>query len=224
MVLASSAPAATPAGPTVRFTVFSSKPITDLSYVPAAGAAPRKLQFAPTARSPRYDYRGAMPLRFVDAGSGVVVAEATIPPGVRDALLLFSAIDAGAKGTGGFRYQVSVLDDGAVRHGAGGLAMINFSGLALTGTVNSEEVTLKTGLNPTLNVGRAAKVSLRTKFKERVFQAYAGTLQLARNERALLILLPPFNPGSLEVQARLLVDQPPGTTPTPAAKPAMPKR
>ena len=34
---------------------------------------------------------------------------------------------------------------------------------------------------------------------------------LERNERALLILFPPFYKGSLEVQSRLLVDQPPGT-------------
>jgi hypothetical protein len=32
----------------------------------------------------------------------------------------------------------------------------------------------------------------------------------SRNDRVLLILFPPFNPGSLGVQPRFLVAQPPG--------------
>ena len=49
---------------------------------------------------------------------------------------------------------------------------------------------------------------------------------LGRNERALLILFPPFYTGSLEVQSRLLIDQPVGTTTTPSTAPtkASPKR
>ncbi len=162
-----------------------------------------------------------MPLRFVDLAGGGVVAEANIPAGTRDALLLFSPIEAAApksaKVESTLRYQVAVLDDSAVRHGPGGLAIINLSGLVLKGTVNGENVTLKSGLNPTLSVGRAAKMTFTTVFKERTYQAYAGTANLGRNERVLLILFPPFYAGSLEVQSRLLVDQPPGTA---AAAPA----
>jgi hypothetical protein len=50
---------------------------------------------------------------------------------------------------------------------------------------------------------------LSTVFSQRTYQSYAGTARLGRNERALLILFPPFYPGALEVQSRLLVDQPP---------------
>ena len=144
---------------------------------------------------------------------GIVVAEATIPIGVNDALLLFSPAVATDSGAGKLRYQISVLDDGAARHGSGGLAIINFSGLALTGTVNKENVTLQPGLNPTLKVGAAAKIALQTQFKGRAYQAYGATTALKPAERALLILLPPFYKGSLEVQARLLLDSPPGATP-----------
>jgi hypothetical protein len=194
----------------VRFTVFSAKPIADAAFAPRAGAATQKLVFYPTARSPRYEYRGPMPLRFVDPESGALVAEATIPPEIRDALLLFSPATASTTAkTAALRYQIAVLDDGAIRHSAGGLAIINLSGLALAGTVGNENITLKSGLNPTIPLSRATKITLRTTFKNRSYQSYAGTVQLGRNERALLILFPPFYAGSLEAQSRLLIDQPP---------------
>ncbi len=198
----------------VRFTVFSAQPISGLTYAPRANAPAVKLVFYPTARSPRYDYRGLMPLRFVDAESGAVVAEATIPIGVNDALLLFSPVTATDVAAGKLRYQISVLDDGAARHGSGGLAIINFSGLALTGTVNKETVMLQPGLNPTLKVGASAKIALQTQFKGRAYQAYSATAALKPSERALLILFPPFYKGSLEVQSRLLLDSPPGSPAT----------
>ena len=199
----------------VHFTVFSPKPIADVGYAPKPGAAPQKIAFAPTARSSRYEYRGAMPVRFVDMNSSAVVAEALIPAGVHDALLLFAPADVSATppsakgGAAAVRYQISVLDDSAARHGPGGLAIINLSGLALNGTVNNEKVSLKPGLNPALTVGKSAKVTLSTTFKGRTYQSYAGTATLGRNERALLILFPPFYAGSLEVQSRMLTDQPP---------------
>jgi hypothetical protein len=207
----------------VRFTVFSAKPIADVVFTPRANAAPQKLQFYPTARSPRYEYRGAMPLRFVDEASGVVIAEAAIPPGMADALLLFTPIETDAAASGGargMRYQIAVLDDGAARHGPGGLAIINFSGLALSGTVNKDNVTLKPGLNPTIAVGNSAKITLHTMLKNKPYRSYADTVQLGRSQRVLLILFPPFYKGALEVQSRLLVDQPPGTAAPPPAKKA----
>lgn len=206
-----------PAIQSIRFTVFSAKPVTGLAFVPRANASAQGLKFYPTARSPRYEYRGAMPLRFVDAVSGAIVAEATLPLETRDALLLFSPV-AGTPKPGALRYQVAVLDDSALRHGPGGLAVINLSGLSLTGTVGHQAVTLTPGLNPTLAVGRSAKIVLRTTFKNRSYQAYADTLQLTAKQRALLILFPPFYQGSLEVQSRLLIDEPSGAAGSPLPK------
>jgi hypothetical protein len=201
--------APTKAAQSVRFTVFSARPIAGLAFAPRPNAPAEKVVFYPTARSPRYDFRGEMPLRFVDVATGAVVAEATIPSGIRDAFLLFSPIEGAAAG-GGLRYQIAVLDDGAERHASGGLAIVNLSGLALSGRVNDRPVTLRSGLNPTLRVGRTARIALTTPHRDRAYQSYAATLPLARGERALLILFPPFYRGSLEVQSRLLVDQPPG--------------
>lgn len=214
MLVAAPIVSAQPAIQSVRFAVFSVRPIADIAFVPRAAAALQKTVFYPTARSPRYEYRGTMPLRFVDATTGAVVAEAVIPPEIREPLLLFAPIE-GAPAAAGLRYRISVLDDSAARQGPGGLAIINLSGLALSGTVNKETVTLKPGLNPTLMIGRTAKVTLRTTLKNRAYQSYAGAVQLARNERALLILFPPFYKGSLEVQSRLLVDAPGAAAVTP---------
>jgi hypothetical protein len=197
---------AQPAVPAVRFTVFSAKPIANLTFVPRANAAPAKLAFFPTARSARMEYRGAMPIRFTDATTGAVVAEAMIPPEIREPLLLFSAIEPAPEK--GLRYQVAVLDDSAVAHAAGALTIINLSGLALSGNVGTQAVTLQPGLNAPLPVGRSAKIALRTTAKSRTVQAYADTVQLTPKQRALLILFPPFYKGSLEVQSRLLLDEP----------------
>ena len=197
----------------LHFTVFSSKPITDLSFVPRLNAPPVKLVFYPTARSPRYEFRGVNPLKIVD-GSGATVGEATVPPEIKNALLLLSTIEP-APATG-LKYRVAVLDDGALQHAAGGLAVINFSGLELSGKIDGKDATLKDGLNPTLAVGRTAKIALHTTLKGRTYQSYTENLTLKKNERALLILFPPFYKGSLEVQSRMLVDEPP----TPPAVPA----
>lgn len=200
-----------PAGQVVRFTVFAVKPISDLAFLPRFGAAPLKIVFYPTARSPRYEFRGAMPLQFFDVTTGAIVAEATVPPGIRDALLLFSPIEtAGGDGKkkSSISYRISVLDDGAARHAAGELSIINLSGLTLGGTVAKKDVTLRAGLNPNLKVGRSAVVALRTTFKQRSYQSYAGTIPLTAKQRALLILFPPFYQGSLEVQSRVLIDEP----------------
>ena len=168
-----------------------------------------KIVFYPTARSPRYEYRGTSPLRFFDPESGAVVAEAVVPPEIRHALLLFSPIAVeSVQGGSGLRYQIAVLDDSVARQRAGDLVIINFSGLALSGTVGTRAVTLRPGLNPPLAIGRSTKIALRTSWQDRSYQAYAHSIALAPTERALLILFPPFYKGSLEVQPRLLIDAP----------------
>lgn len=199
-------PASTPPEQRVRFTVFSTRAASGLAYTPRPGSLPAPLVFYPTARSPRYDYRGTSPLRFIESKTNTIVAEAVVPPEIADALLLLVPIEP-APATG-LRYQVYVLDDATARQAPGSLAIINFSGLALSGTLDGKPVTLQPGLNAAQTIARSAALVLRTTFKTRSYQAYAGTVELAKNERALLLLLPPFYKGSLEVQSRLLIDTP----------------
>ena len=199
----------------IRFTVFSAEPVDGVGYIPKPDAPAMPLVFYPTARSPRYTYEGGNPLRFYlranDEMTSATAAEVTIPPGVRDGLLLFTP----ATVPGGPRYSVRLIDDGAGRHPSGAIAIVNLSGLPLRGTVGRTEMVLKDGLNPPVKIARSAPVMLRTMFRGRFYQSYAGIVELEAGERALLILLPPYRAGSLEVQSRLLVDdggaiQPPG--------------
>lgn len=198
-----------PEVPPVRFTVFALRPIAGVVFTPAPEEPPRELEFYPTARSPHYAFRGSMPLRFTATDTGALLAEATIPADIREALLLFAPLEPAAPG-GSRRYRISIVDDAVARHGPGGLSIINLSGLALTGTVNRSAVALQPGLNPTLLVRRTADIILRATFGRRSYQSHAGTIALEPNERALLILFAPFYAGSPEVQTRLLVDTPPG--------------
>jgi hypothetical protein len=191
---------------TVHFTVFAARQIAGLAFLPSVRGAPQPIVFYPTARSPRYDYRGKMPLRFVDAKSKAVLAEATIPPDLHEVLLLFTPMEPGA--TTGLHYQVAIIDDNRAALSAGAVEILNLSGLDLVGTINRSAVVLKSGLNAPIPIGRTANIVLRTTSKNRSFRAYAGDVDLAADQRALLILFPPFYHGSLEVQSRLLLDVP----------------
>lgn len=211
-------PAAQPAEPPpVRFTVFSLRPVKELAFVARPGGAPQQVVFYPTARSPRYEFRGPMPVRFVEAGSGAVVAEATIPPAISEALLLFVALDTPT--AAGLRFQIAVLDDGGARHGAGGMAIVNLSGLELSGVVGRHAVILKSGLHPALAVSGSTAIALRAAHDARTYPSYSDQLEMEPGERALLLLFPPYYPGSLEVQSRLLVDRPPVSRPARATPP-----
>lgn len=211
MVVPARAQMAPPDEQWVRFTLFSARPITDLAFAARTGDVPQPLVFFPTTRSPRYEYRGAMPLRFTDATTGEVVAEARIPRDLRDVLLLVSPLEARPVAADGppLRYRIAVLDESAARHGPGGLVIINLSGLVLEGKVGTESITLRAGLNPTLKVDGATNIAFRTHFKNRSYHSYSGMVELTPTQRALLILFPPFYEGSVEVQPRLLVDEPP---------------
>lgn len=203
--------------PPLRFTVFSAQPIANVAFAPRADAAPQKIVFYPTARSPRYEYRGAMPLRFLDASTGKTLAEANVPSSIRDALLLFSVVEPPTKD--GFRYRIAVLDDGAVRHAAGKLLIVNLSGLELSGVIGRHAVVLKSGMNPPLDVSGATQIALRAAFQARTYQSYADQVEIDGHERALLILFPPYYEGSLEAQSRMLIDRPPVSAPAAVSQP-----
>lgn len=207
LILGATAAMAQPTPP-VRFTVFALRPPGNVALL-GADSSRVPLRFFPTARSPHYEYRGPMPLRFVDAKSGETMATAEIPREIGAPLLLFlpneSSLGSAAPASSP-PFRIAVIDDGAVRHPAGAVSIVNLSGLPLAGTVGRHAVTLKSGLNPPLAISRNTSVTLRTTSKQRTYTAYAGELELGRGERALLLLFPPFYKGSLEVQSRLLID------------------
>ena len=193
----------------LEFTVFSAQPITGLAYSARAEGKPRPLAFYPTARSPQYSYAGPATVQFLDARSGTVAAEVIVPPEIRMALFIFSPVNSPAPGAP--RYQVMVVDDSQGQHAPGKLRVLNYSGLALSGTINRHPVVLPEGANGPFESGTTAVIELRTPFRDRSYRALATTLSLAPGDRGLLLLLPPYRPGSLEVQSRMLVDAPPSS-------------
>ena len=197
----------------IRFTVFSARPIEGLAYVSTTGAK-LPLKFIPTARSTRHTYNGASPLKFVDTSTGTVVAEATVPPDLREPLLLFTPLPADSPR--GLRYQISVVDDSAAKLGASHFAILNLSGLKFTGTLDQTEVNVDEGLNAPVPVTRQAKLTLFTAARGARVQSYSDVIKLPKSSRLLLIFFPPARPGALEVQSRALVDEPHKAPPLPA--------
>jgi len=188
----------------MEFAVFAAEPISDLAFLPHADADPVTLQFYPTARSSIYSYTGEQPITFCDRVTGAVVAEVNPPAEMRRALFLFSALPQRSRD--GLRYRVQVLDDDEQRLPAGTLVILNGSGLELGGIIGGRAITLRDGLIVPLRVGDSADVLLQTRFRGRVYQSFADKISPGPAGRALLILLPPYRPGALEVQFRLLLN------------------
>lgn len=188
---------------TLRFTVFSPRPPGEAAYVAAPGQAPTRLRFYPLARSPRYDYRGPAPLRFIAPRDLALLAEAEIPAGLTSALIILLSDEKVAG-----RWRTIVLDDGDARFRAGQLVLVNLSGLELEGTLNERPLKPVPGPNPPLPVPRTSQLVLRTSARGATYQALTTELNLAEGERALLLLLPPLRAGTFAVQHRLLVDRP----------------
>ncbi|MEI7552440.1 MAG: hypothetical protein WCL24_08930 [Verrucomicrobiota bacterium] len=196
---------ATGQGRVLAFTVFSPEPMPKLAYEPQAGTEPRTLVLHPTARSAPGVYRGPDPLRIYDAPTGALMAEATVPPHIRRALLvLLTGNQPGATAP----LRVWVIDDDPARHAVGELRLLNASGLTLEGTVNRRRVAVPVQADLRWALKPAAEIQLRTSFQGRSYRAFADTIRLEPAERALLLLLPPYQPGALEVQSRLLRDMP----------------
>jgi hypothetical protein len=121
---------------------------------------------------------------------------------------LFILLPSSPANDDALHFDMLVVDDGATEHGPGSLLIPNFSGLALSGGINGQPLTLLSGFNAPLPVGRSASINLRTPFKDRTYQAYAETIFFNESSRALLLLLPPYHKGSMEVQSRVLLDAP----------------
>jgi hypothetical protein len=198
----------------VRFTVYAPRPIDGLSYLSTTGAK-LPLKFNPASRSTRHTYNGTSPLKFVETETGTVVAEAAVPPEMREPLLLFTELPA--PGPRGLRYQVAVIDDSATKLGAGHLAILNLSGLKLTGTLDKTELTVDEGLNAPVPFARQARLTLFASARGTRVQSFSDTINPPKSSRLLLILFPPARKGALEVQSRALADEPPSPPPPPGA-------
>jgi hypothetical protein len=196
--------AASPSGAVpLRFTVFSPRPPKEAAYVAAPGQPPTRLRFHSLARSPRYEYRGPATLRFIAPQDRAPLAEAEIPAGVANALVVLLPEEKAAG-----RWRAIVLEDGETRFRPGQFIILDLSGLELEGTLNERPLKLVPGPNPAQPAPRTSQLVLRARSRGAAYQALSTDWNLAEGERALLLLLPPLRAGTFAVQHRLLVDRP----------------
>jgi hypothetical protein len=190
----------------IHFTVFAAQPLPGLAFLPPKGAA-QPMKFALSARSPRYTYAGPPPLKFIEVATGKEVAEAIVPAAVREALLVFSAAPPGEPH--GWRYEITVVDDSATQVAPGRFAILNLSGLKLTGTFDRTPIMVSDGMNPPAVFTHPATLTLFTLSHGVKVQSYSEVVRTPKSSRLLLVLFPPARKGALELQSRPLVDVPP---------------
>ncbi|MDB6092497.1 MAG: hypothetical protein JWM32_59 [Verrucomicrobia bacterium] len=188
----------------LTFAVFSADPIEGLAYRPHPKSPLKALQFYPTGRSPEYQLQGSARLILCDVATGSPRADVEIPPDLRRALLI---VGPKSGKNSSRRLPVTLLDDARSAWSAGELKIINLSGLSLTGSAGPQSVALEPAATANLRVSGPANIKLRTEFSGRSYLACSETVSLKENERGLMILFPPYYPGSLEVQSRMLTDQ-----------------
>lgn len=212
------------APPLVRlaFTCYAIELLSEpLSFVAESGGAPVPVTFYRAGRSPRYDYVGPMPIRFFasmasdgsepdaarSAENAVILAEADVPPGVREALFLLVPAPSDPARPGARPLRVLVLDDSAAAFPPRRLRVYNGSGRWLRARFDERESMLPPGLAPQMAADSSMQVELRTQARGRSYLSYRGTIELGRDARALLIILPSRYPDSPEVEVRVLRDE-----------------
>lgn len=215
-----------PAAAEVDFTVFSPEPIEGLAYRATADAVLTCLVFQPTARSRRYHYAG--PRHFTlyaspppDARQNVAETEnagVDLPAGAGEVLLLIRRAGSSSGRAGSWRVQAfdeSLFPDATV-------SVLNFSGLELRGSIGDRAAVLPDGAQAAAPAGRVTEVDLRTPLNGRLYRSCTIAVTLSGGRRGLLLLFPPFHPGSIEVQTRLLSDAPIAIAPPVRQAPARP--
>jgi hypothetical protein len=193
-------------GMPVRFKVYSERKWEGLRFEPREGVV-EELKFYSSSRSPVHIYTGDGPIvfyRMAEEAEGerrvaAVVERNNLP---EEALFIFvERKSSGAANAGGF--DVIVFEDGKKQLPARHVVIANLAGFPLQGRLGNEKFLLSPGdFSPPFRLNRSRALALATVSGVPVFD-YPGA-RMEADERALLILFPPYLPGSPEVQARWL--------------------
>jgi hypothetical protein len=185
----------------VAVTVFSPEPISSVGFRSDRDAPIQPLTFYPTARSSPHIVRSDE-IEFVDTDTERVIGRGVLPEGAHQVLfLLLRKIRSPASS---WEIRAIIDDDSGESHG--NLRVLNYSGLQFDGSIDGHEISMSEGDDTTLIIGKDPQVTLRTKFKSSQHTCFAETLSIPSGTRAVLLLLPPYRRGSLDVQSRLLID------------------
>ena len=201
----------------VEFSVYSFKRITGLRYRNPVGAL-EEVAFYSSSRSPVHRYKGANPVVFYsgvadpspenpDGVSPRPVAEVSVPPGVRKALLVFFASERSEGEREGDRYLVYPYDDSLSNLSWGEIVFFNVSGFTMDGFIDRRQVSLRQGPSAPFRVGGGMmRVNLGVYAGRRYRQSFDSPFSLRSDQRGIVFFFPPFLEGSPEVQTRVLIE------------------
>lgn len=195
-----------------EFTVFGQPaPGVDIVYQFAPGqVAP--LAFTPYRRSATYSYAGPSLVRFArrtpvsnavgnPEGTYTSVGEVEVPADIKRPLFMFFP-----DGQNVGRFQVVVVEDDAVGFPFGSVGIMNRSGFDLRGLVDDRVTALANGAQAHFPPASSADIKFALLFQDRLVPSFEQKLVVERNERTLLILLPPQRSSSPLVRWVLLTE------------------
>ena len=199
----------------VEFTVFGYRPLSGIQYLDPSGRV-QELRFLNSSRSRPYRYEGPDPIVFykgvsasrmsaaADETGGIAVGRVRIAPTMKRPLLIFfpSAVQRGDLE----EYRIVAFDDSLSNLPNRNIVFYNATGVAMEGYVGRERVALRLGPSEPFRVSDSIRVQYYFLHAGEYFQTFEGSIRCASDERLLLFFLPPYVPGSSEVQYRLLRD------------------
>ena len=214
----------------ITFTVFAPRAIKGLGYFPTGDKKPLTgMKFYNSYRSPVFHYRGEAVLYFYDEAEvaaamaaavpaypgGPVpapvlhpIAACAIPAGVTKAFLLF--IPRHGPAIGGFKYDVSVMDDGETGVPPGHFVIINASNLEFVARINKVDTKIHCGVSPVFKADRGLVILLAVRTEPEFHKLMiADQWDLGPRQRNLLIFFPPKSATALLPEIVRLNDEVP---------------
>jgi hypothetical protein len=197
----------------LQFTIFATGRLPDLVYQIAARPVPRfaPVMLFPSSRSPVYHYEGWDDLCLFEAGSRRLLARAEVPRSISRALLIVAPWPQAPPA--GPSHRVYVFDDSTTHLPPGTLGILNMSGFRLAGAWGAQPLDLEQGYRGPFPCHETVAVQLAVTVRSRRYQAFADRLSAGAGQRGILILLPPYRRGSVEIQYRLLLEEPQSAEP-----------
>ncbi|WP_309384178.1 hypothetical protein [Cerasicoccus frondis] len=152
------------------------------------------LRLTTSSRSGVVEYHGPNPIVFYARNKGdyAPVAQAQIPPGVKQALLLFFSRE---EAPGGRRFDIKVLDDNESIFPRNSYRFINYSTDNIVGKLSDEKFILDANaaitIQPTQTQNNQLSLQLAEVDDNQATMIYSSVWPFHPNTRKLVILVPP---------------------------------
>lgn len=199
----------------IQLRVFSDRRLEGLHLYQERGDSPL-LQFFTGSVSPVYRYQGSNPIYFFrkvaspteedpNAVVRVPVARFEAPPNASAMLLLFFPDRNAPEGTE--RYVLYGVDEDESAFPFGSVRLINLNNQTFEALIGGRPQSIRPGANPPVAVSPGVtSIGVVRQINGRYHKAYENFIRLSANQRAWLILYPPFLRNAVEVTPRLLIE------------------